>query len=100
MPLPKPKKDESQDKFISRCLGNDTMKSEFPGQSQRAAVCHSQWDKKKNNESQEMSDQMQTFAALAAAAQAIRNVEHEGVDHIIVPIIALVEGVIRISSKF
>ena len=53
MPIPKPNKDESQKDFVSRCMGNDTMNSEYPGQEQRAAVCYSQWreehpeDKKK-----------------------------------------------------
>lgn len=43
MPLIKPKSGESQKKFISRCMGNSTMNSEFPKSEQRAAVCYRQW---------------------------------------------------------
>lgn len=43
MPLPTPNNGESQDEFISRCMANPAMNSEYPEQSQRAAVCHSQW---------------------------------------------------------
>lgn len=49
MPLPKPNKGESKDKFISRCMGSSTMNSEFPDQKQRAAVCYSQWKGKKKS---------------------------------------------------
>jgi hypothetical protein len=44
MPLPTPNENESQDEFISRCMGNDTANEDFPDQEQRAAVCHRQWD--------------------------------------------------------
>lgn len=45
MPLPKPKDDENQQDFISRCMGNDQTNEEFPDRDQRAAVCHTQWRK-------------------------------------------------------
>jgi len=45
MVLPTRRDKESQDAFISRCMGNDSMKKEFPDQKQRAAVCHSQLGK-------------------------------------------------------
>jgi len=45
MPLPKPRSDESEDSFISRCMGNDTMVADFPDQAQRAAVCYAQFGK-------------------------------------------------------
>ena len=47
MPLIKPKKRESKDDFIDRCMSNDTMKKEYD-QKQRAAICYDQWDKYKN----------------------------------------------------
>jgi HK97 family phage prohead protease len=50
MPLPKPKKDETKDDFIERCMGNDTMKEEYPDNGQRLAVCQSQWDNKESKE--------------------------------------------------
>lgn len=45
MPLPKPKDDDTQQEFITRCMGNDAMNEEFPDRDQRAAVCHTQWRK-------------------------------------------------------
>ena len=48
MPLPKPNPGESQDDFVSRCMGNDTMNEEFPEQDQRAAVCMSQFKKREH----------------------------------------------------
>ena len=42
--LPKPS-GESEDEFISRCMGDDQMVKEFPDQDQRAAVCYAQWKK-------------------------------------------------------
>jgi len=46
MPLPKPKKNESKDDFIERCMGNNLMNEEYPDEDQRYAVCLSQWNKK------------------------------------------------------
>jgi len=43
MPLPTPRKGESQSKFISRCMGSGVMQREYPKKSQRAAVAYSQW---------------------------------------------------------
>ncbi len=47
MPIPKPSSGESQDAFVSRCMGNDTMVSDFPDQEQRTAVCFDAWDEAK-----------------------------------------------------
>jgi hypothetical protein len=41
-PIPSPS-GESEDEFISKCMGNSTMVSDFPDQSQRAAVCYKAW---------------------------------------------------------
>lgn len=49
MPIPKPNEGESQKDFISRCMANPTMNSDYPENDQRAAVCYSAWkDAKKN----------------------------------------------------
>jgi len=48
MPLPKPKPDETEDDFISRCMADDVMNTEYPDESQRAAICHNQWGGKSN----------------------------------------------------
>jgi len=49
MPLPKPGKNEEKDKFIDRCMGDDTMNREFPEAPQRRAVCERQWDGKEES---------------------------------------------------
>jgi hypothetical protein len=37
---------ESEDEFISRCMGDSKMNSEFPDSDQRTAVCYSYWRNK------------------------------------------------------
>lgn len=41
MPLPKRETDETERKFINRCMKDDKMLSEFPENDQRLAVCNS-----------------------------------------------------------
>ena len=48
MPMPAPMGDESRSDFMARCMGNDTMMSDFPEQDQRAAVCMRQWNGEKS----------------------------------------------------
>ena len=43
MPLPKPRKKETEQEFVSRCMGDDMMNNDFKDQKQRAAVCYSQF---------------------------------------------------------
>jgi hypothetical protein len=43
MPVPKPRAGENENDFVGRCMGSDTMQSEFPDQDQRAAVCYQAW---------------------------------------------------------
>jgi hypothetical protein len=47
MPIPKPKKGDTQQAFVSRCMGNDTMARDYPNQGQRAAVCYQAWQQSK-----------------------------------------------------
>ena len=47
MPLPTKKSDESKEEFMSRCMGDDIMNSEFSDSKQRAAVCNSQFEQRK-----------------------------------------------------
>jgi len=42
MPLPERKANEKKDEFIARCINDPKMKTEFPDQKQRAAVCYMQ----------------------------------------------------------
>lgn len=41
MPIPTPEKDEKEDDYISRCMGDEVMLKDYPDQKQRAAVCYS-----------------------------------------------------------
>ena len=50
MPLPTPKS-QSKKKFIASCMANPTMNKDFSDNKQRAAVCYSQWEKKKSKAS-------------------------------------------------
>jgi len=45
MPLPLRNRDESREDFIQRCLGDATMKAEFPNVKQRIAICNQQLQK-------------------------------------------------------
>jgi hypothetical protein len=39
MPIPKPEKNEDRQKFVQKCMSNETMKKEYPDSDQRIAVC-------------------------------------------------------------
>lgn len=41
MPIPTPRKNEDKNNFMSRCMGNETMKKDYPNNDQRVAVCMS-----------------------------------------------------------
>ena len=41
MPLPSKDREEKPKDFMSRCMSSDKMKSEYPDQKQRTAVCMS-----------------------------------------------------------
>jgi hypothetical protein len=52
MPIPTPKsKKQSKKEFISSCMGDNTMNTDYPDNKQRAAICYSQWDEKKSKAS-------------------------------------------------
>lgn len=42
--MPEPRKGESKNEFITRCIGSKQMNDEFPDQDQRAAVCYKYWE--------------------------------------------------------
>lgn len=82
MPIPKPKKGEKQTAFIGRCMGNPTMVKEYKDSKQRSAICYSQWRGKSNMH----------------INSTITNVQHRpaqfmGRDHVVVPVVMVVEGV-------
>ena len=39
MPLPKKDRKESPEAFMSRCMSNDKVKTEYPNQEERTAIC-------------------------------------------------------------
>lgn len=47
MPIPTPHSNESEKKFLSRCMSNKVMLEEYPDAKQRSAICYSQYRKKK-----------------------------------------------------
>ena len=61
MPLPKPRKDEEQSEFISRCAGDTMMNKDFPDTKQRVAVCYSQWKQAKKKKESKGSDESPTW---------------------------------------
>jgi hypothetical protein len=42
MPIPYPRPSEDDDQFISRCMSDDRMVTEYPDESQRYAICQTQ----------------------------------------------------------
>jgi len=52
MPLPKPNGSESRDDFVSRCVGDDKVSTEFPDVDQRVAICISQYEGGKMSDQQ------------------------------------------------
>ena len=57
MPIPKPRRNEPEDKFIARCMADPTMLQEYEDDKQRAGVCYSQWRKP---EEEHMADKKAT----------------------------------------
>ena len=47
MPLPTPTQSETQEEFISRCMGDSSMNTDYPDNSQRYAICISQFENNK-----------------------------------------------------
>ena len=58
MPIPNKKLNEDKDKFVQRCMSNETMKKEYPDSKQRVAVCLGQTRKSKSNLIENVHDQL------------------------------------------
>ncbi len=56
MPLPTPTTDETETAFVARCMGDETMKTDFTDDEQRLAVCFSQFNKTKEASMPALSD--------------------------------------------
>lgn len=48
MPIPKPNDNEDSQKFVSRCMGDEVMKKDYPDSKQRVAICLGQTKKSKS----------------------------------------------------
>ena len=53
MPMPKPRSGEMKDEFINRCMGDNTMVSDFESTGQRFAVCMRQWETRNRSDEQD-----------------------------------------------
>ena len=59
MPIPTRKQNEDKQKFVSRCMGNETMKKDYPDSKQRVAICLGQTRQKgKSNLIEEVHDEL------------------------------------------
>ncbi len=87
MPIPKPKKGESQDDFISRC--HSALADEFPDQDERNAVCFGAWRER---------DNARHLLNFRAQTGTVRTAKFKGTEHVVIPVIALVEGVMQAEN--
>ena len=85
MPLPKPNKDETRSRFISRCMSNNTMVEEYTNQDQRMAVCQSQWENRNSN--------CGVIGNRVAGHYTPGRRTHNGKEYLVVSATLLVEGV-------
>lgn len=53
MPMPKPRSGENKDDFVNRCMGDNTMVSDFESTGQRFAVCLRQWETRNRYDEQD-----------------------------------------------
>lgn len=58
MPIPKPEKNEDKQKFVSRCMSNETMKKDYPNSQQRIAICLGQTRKSKSSLIEDVQDNL------------------------------------------
>lgn len=58
MPIPSPNPNEDKQKFVQRCMSNDTMKKDYPDSKQRIAVCLGQTKKRKSSILEEINDHL------------------------------------------
>lgn len=49
MPLPTPRRGETRQTFVSRCVSSEVMRNEYPTLRQRLAVCYSQYRRGKRD---------------------------------------------------
>jgi hypothetical protein len=57
MPIPSRKQNEDKNKYVSRCMSNETMKKDYPDSKQRVAICLGQ-TRTKSNLLEEVHDEL------------------------------------------
>ncbi len=90
MPLPKPKKQEKEKDFISRCMADPVAVRDFKDNKQRAGVCYSQWRKRMPKANANIVTINQ---APIQVNQDWREETFEGRQYLIHPVTMLMEGV-------
>jgi len=58
MPIPSKRDDEDKQKFVSRCMGDEVMKKDYPDSKQRIAICLGQTSKKSKSLVEEVHDEL------------------------------------------
>ena len=81
MPLPKPKPDEKEDSFISRCMADPTMLREYKDGKQRTAVCYSQWRNRKMPVNEELLKAIKKLAIDLNCT--VNDLLEEGIKHLL-----------------
>lgn len=90
MPMPTPTDGEARDDFLSRCMGDETMREDFPEEEQRYAVCVKQYD------GEERDNALFTFKA---SIGNVRTETFRGREHLVVPTVMLTEGVLQSANS-
>lgn len=100
MPIPSPRKEESQDDFVSRCVGNSTMVKDFPDQEQRLAVCFDSFrDNTKHGKDKEKKKVKSNMITFKAETGKSRKEKFNDIEHLVIPVVALVEGVLHSANS-
>lgn len=92
MPIPKRKPNEDQQKYVARCMGNETLKKEFPDNKQRIAICLGQVKKNKGSILSDVCDILEydiNYQEILSAYELTLELEEDGevvtADNIIFP---------------
>lgn len=93
MPI-EPREDEDRDEFISRCMSAEA--DAIPDQDQRLAACFNMWRRAKDEPEPNAARQL----AVMRVRQGIelRRELLDGKEHVVLPLVALVEGVYQCAN--
>ena len=77
MPIPKPRKDESRQRFMSRCLGDSTMIDEYDS-TQRMAICSKEYEDSKGNDDEKARVRRDVYTTQAEAEERAKEIGCSG----------------------